>query len=238
VFPIGIDTAEFEALAIRGAASRETDRLKESLVGRALVMGVDRLDYSKGFPQKIDGYYDLLERWPEHRRHVTFMQVAPVSRGEVAQYRTLRHTIEAATGRLIGRFAEFDWVPFRYLNRNFNRATLAGFYRAARVGLVTPLRDGMNLVAKEYVAAQDPEDPGVLVLSSFAGAAHELKSALLVNPFDIDQISDALHQALTMPLGERRARHGAMLEMLRTNTIAAWRERFLSALRGPTGDAA
>ncbi|HTI88879.1 MAG TPA: alpha,alpha-trehalose-phosphate synthase (UDP-forming) [Alphaproteobacteria bacterium] len=230
VFPIGIDTDDFEALAMRGVVSRETARLKESLAGRALVIGVDRLDYSKGFLQKIDGYYDLLERRPEHRRRVTFMQVAPVSRGEVAQYRTLRHSIDAAAGRLIGRFAEFDWVPFRYLNRNFDRAALAGFYRAARVGLVTPLRDGMNLVAKEYVAAQDPEDPGVLILSSRAGAAHELKTALVVNPFDIDQISDALHQALTMPLNERRSRHAAMLDVLRTNTVSAWCERFLAAL--------
>jgi trehalose 6-phosphate synthase len=231
-FPIGIDTEAFEAIARRGAASPETRRLAGSLAGRALVVGVDRLDYSKGLPQKIDAFYDLLERWPEHRSHVTFMQVAPVSRGEVAQYRTLRSAIEAAAGRLNGRFAEFDWVPFRYLNKSFSRPTLAGFYRVARVGLVTPLRDGMNLVAKEYVAAQDPEDPGVLMLSRFAGASHELKAALTVNPFDVDQIADALHQALAMPLDERRARHAAMLEVLRANTIATWWEAFLGALQG------
>ncbi|HET9149649.1 MAG TPA: trehalose-6-phosphate synthase [Alphaproteobacteria bacterium] len=230
VFPISIDTDAFAALALRGAQSPETGRLEDSLSGRALAIGVDRLDYSKGLPQKIDAYYELLERWPEHRSRVTFMQIAPVSRGEVAQYRTLRNAIDARAGRLIGRFAEFDWVPFRYLNKNFNRASLAGFYRASRVGLVTPLRDGMNLVAKEYVAAQDSDDPGVLVLSSLAGAAHELKAALIVNPFDVDEISEALHQALVMPLDERRSRHAAMMDVLRANTITTWRERFLAAL--------
>jgi trehalose 6-phosphate synthase len=230
VFPISIDTEIFEELASNGAKSRETQRLTESLSGRTLIIGVDRLDYSKGLPQKIDAYYELLERYPEHRSRATFMQIAPVSRGEVAQYRTLRNAIDAATGRLIGRFAEFDWVPFRYLNKNFNRVALAGFYRSARVGLVTPLRDGMNLVAKEYVAAQNHEDPGVLILSQFAGAAQELKSALIINPFDIDQMSDALHQALMMPLNERQSRHGAMLDVLRANTITTWRERFIAAL--------
>jgi trehalose 6-phosphate synthase len=159
------------------------------------------------------------------------MQIAPVSRGEVAQYRTLRREIEGGAGRLNGKYAEFDWVPVRYLNRSFSRQTLAGFYRVARIGFVTPLRDGMNLVAKEYVAAQNPDDPGVLVLSRFAGAARELKAALIVNPFDVDQLAEALHHGLVMPLDERRSRHAAMMEVLRVNTIAAWRERFLTELQ-------
>jgi trehalose 6-phosphate synthase len=220
----------FAAMARRGAVGPETARLRESLAGRNLVIGVDRLDYSKGLPQKIDAFNELLHRWPEHRSRVTFMQIAPVSRSEVAQYQNLRSEIETAAGRINGRFAEFDWVPFRYLNKSFPRATLAGFYRAARIGLVTPLRDGMNLVAKEYVAAQDPEDPGVLILSRFAGAADELRAGLIINPFDVDQIAEALHTGLTMPLDERRSRHAPMLQTLRINTIGAWKERFLAEL--------
>jgi trehalose 6-phosphate synthase len=229
-FPIGIDTKGFAETADEHADAAETIRLKDSLVGRDLVIGVDRLDYSKGLPQKVDAFYELLGRWPEHSSHVTFMQIAPVSRGEVAQYRALRRDIEARAGRLNGKYAEFDWVPVRYLNKSFARATLAGFYRVARVGFVTPLRDGMNLVAKEYVAAQDPSDPGVLILSCFAGAAPELKGALIVNPFDVDQLAEALHQSLVMPLDERRCRHGKMMDVLRTNTVAAWRESYLVVL--------
>lgn len=230
-FPIGIDTDAFAATAREHADAPETIRLKQSLVGRHLVIGVDRLDYSKGIPQKVEAFYELLGRWPEHASRVTFMQIAPVSRGEVAQYRTLRRDIEARAGRLNGKFAEFDWVPVRYLNKSFARATLAGFYRAARVGFVTPLRDGMNLVAKEYIAAQDPEDPGVLVLSTFAGAAHELTAALLVNPFDVDQLAEALHQSLVMPREERKARYVQLMDVLRTNTLSAWRDHFLNALQ-------
>jgi trehalose 6-phosphate synthase len=229
-FPIGIDTEAFAEAARLAASSPETTRLKESLVGRELVIGVDRLDYSKGLPKKVEAFGELLGRWPEHRNQVTFMQIAPMSRGEVAQYRTLRRDIEGGAGRLNGKFAEFDWVPVRYLNRSFARPTLAGFYRAAKVGFVTPFRDGMNLVAKEYVAAQDPDDPGVLVLSRFAGAARELRAAVMVNPFDVDAMAEGLHQALTMPLDERRSRHAAMMETLRSNTIASWRERFLADL--------
>ncbi len=230
-FPIGIDTDAFAMTARENAEAPETIRLKQSLVGRHLVLGVDRLDYSKGIPQKVEAFYELLGRWPEHASRVTFMQIAPVSRGEVAQYRALRRDIEARAGRLNGKYAEFDWVPVRYLNKSFARATLAGFYRAARVGFVTPLRDGMNLVAKEYIAAQDPDDPGVLILSTFAGAAHELKSALLVNPFDVDQLAEALHQGLVMPQDERKARYVQMMGVLRSNTLSAWRDNFLTQLQ-------
>lgn len=229
-FPIGIDTDNFAEMARRGAGGSENERLRQSLAGRQLVIGVDRLDYSKGLPQKLEAFQDLLEKHREHRSKVTFMQIAPVSRGGVAQYQTLRNDLETAAGHLNGKFAEFDWVPFRYLNKSFARATLAGFYRMARIGLVTPLRDGMNLVAKEYVAAQNPDDPGVLVLSRFAGAAHELRSALIVNPYDVDQVSEAMNQGLIMSLDERRSRHAAMLQTLRANTIAAWKDRFLAEL--------
>ncbi len=249
-FPIGIDTDEFASISASTENSPDTQRLKESLVGRSLVIGVDRLDYSKGLVKRCEAFETLLATKPEHRSRVTFMQIAPPSRSDVAQYKALRRELERAAGRINGKYAEFDWMPIRYLNRSFNRTTLAGFYRHARVGFVTPLRDGMNLVAKEYVAAQDPKDPGVLVLSRFAGAARELTSALIVNPLDADHVAQALDRALTMSLEERQARWQKMMAVIRTNTITVWRERFLStlqacprqlglpALRNSAGDAA
>lgn len=230
-FPIGIDTEDFVHMAATGASSTETQRLSESLVGRNLVIGVDRLDYSKGIPQRFEAFHHLLGSKPEHRGKVTFMQIAPISRGEVAQYRKLRNELDGLTGRINGKFAEFDWVPVRYLNKAFTRETLAGFYRHARVGFVTPLRDGMNLVAKEYVASQDPGDPGVLVLSRFAGAAREMQGALIVNPYDTEALAEALDRALTMPQDERRSRWEAMMAVLRANTITHWRENFLARLK-------
>lgn len=230
-FPIGIDTQDFVDIAAEEADSEETRRLAESLAGRSLVIGVDRLDYSKGIPQRFEAFHHMLGSRPEHRGKVTFMQIAPISRGEVAQYRKLRNELDAQTGRINGKFAEFDWMPVRYLNKAFPRNSLAGFYRHARVGLVTPLRDGMNLVAKEYVASQDPADPGALVLSRFAGAARELKGALIVNPYDTEHIADALHRALVMPREERKQRWESMMAVLKVNTIAHWRETYLAALQ-------
>lgn len=232
-FPIGIDTENFVALAAAAVGSPQTKRLLDSLAGRRLVIGVDRLDYSKGIPQRMELFQTALEVHPEHRGRVTYMQIAPISRGEVEQYQSLRRTLEGWVGRINGQFGEFDWAPVRYLNKAFPRQALAGFYRAAAVGLVTPLRDGMNLVAKEYVAAQNPEDPGVLVLSRFAGAARSLPQALIVNPFDVEEIGDAIHLALTMPLEERRARWEEMMAELRRNTIQHWGESFVDRLAAP-----
>ncbi|MEN3974040.1 alpha,alpha-trehalose-phosphate synthase (UDP-forming) [Emcibacter sp. SYSU 3D8] len=229
-FPIGIDTDHFSRLAHMSQESDETRRLRESLAGRALVIGTDRLDYSKGIPQRLEAFEKLMTDWPEHRSRVTFMQVAPVSRGELSQYRSLRQEIEGLAGHINGRFAEFDWTPVRYLNKALSRDVLAGFFRSSRVGFVTPVRDGMNLVAKEYVAAQNPEDPGVLVLSRFAGAARELTDALLVNPYDVDAMAAALNRALTMPLDERIARWTAMHDVVSSNTITVWHESYVREL--------
>ncbi len=229
-FPIGIDTEGFMSLAQRAEHSAETRRLDESLAGRPLVLGIDRLDYSKGIPQRFDAMDALLTDWPEHRRQFNYLQITPHSRGEVAQYRALRREIEGLAGRVNGKFAEFDWSPIRYLNRSFSRPTLAGFLRRSRIGLVTPLRDGMNLVAKEFVAAQNPQDPGVLVLSRFAGAARELTTALLVNPIDIDATAAALHRGLIMPREERIERWSAMMTIIQRNTIDTWRSDFLATL--------
>jgi trehalose 6-phosphate synthase len=229
-FPIGIDTERFARTAEKAMGRPETARLRDSLVNRSLVVGVDRLDYSKGLANRLEAFQELLARWPEHRSRVTLLQIAPVSRGEVAQYRTLRREIEGLAGRVNGKFAEADWTPVRYLNKSFPRNVLAGFLRLGRVGFVTPTRDGMNLVAKEYVAAQDPADPGVLVLSRFAGAADEMKDALIVNPYDIDELAAALHQALIMPADQRIARWRTLMDVVTRNTIKTWRESFLHAL--------
>ncbi len=233
-FPISIDTDGFARTAEHAAGAPDMKRMSESLVGRALIIGVDRLDYSKGLPHRFEAFDQLMERWREHRSRVTLMQVAPPTRGQVAQYRALRRELEGLAGHVNGKYAEFDWVPIRYLNKTFSRNTLAGFYRMARIGLVTPLRDGMNLVAKEYVAAQDGNDPGVLVLSRFAGAARELEGALIVNPFDVEAMAEALHRALAMPLEERQKRWREMMDVLRRNNVGKWREDFLRALREET----
>ncbi|WP_395116794.1 alpha,alpha-trehalose-phosphate synthase (UDP-forming) [Rhodanobacter sp. FW102-FHT14D06] len=232
-FPISIDTEHIAGIAQKAVGLKEIVQLRESTRGIALIIGVDRLDYSKGLPHRFQGYARLLERDPELHRHVTFMQIAPPSRGAVLEYRAIRRELERSAGHINGKYAAPDWVPIRYINKSFPHRLLAGYYRSARVGLVTPLRDGMNLVAKEYVACQDPEDPGVLVLSRFAGAALELGDALLVNPADTEEVADALEQALHMPLTERRRRWKAMMRVLRHNDITHWRTGFLEALRAP-----
>jgi trehalose 6-phosphate synthase len=174
----------------------------------------------------------LLETFPEYRGRVVFMQVAPPSRSKVPGYRTTRRVLETRTGHINGAYADVDWEPIRYLNRSYSQQALAGMYRAARIGLVTPLRDGMNLVAKEYVTAQDPEDPGALVLSRFAGAAEQLSSALIVNPYDTRAVADAIHRAITMSGSERKERWQDMMRAIKDYDLIHWRNQFLKALRG------
>ena len=232
-YPISIDTAHLETVGQRAAASNTLKRMREHHAGRVMLIGVDRLDYSKGLPERFAAFARLLHDYPELQRKILLLQIAPTSRGDVPEYRELRRKLEALAGATNSKYAEPDWTPIRYVNKSYQQARLVGFYRSARVALVTPLRDGMNLVAKEYVAAQDPEDPGVLVLSRFAGAAQELgEHALLVNPFDTEQVVGAMRQALMMPLGERKRRWQHMIAQLRTHDVIAWRERFLRELRG------
>ena len=228
--PIGIDAEAFRQDAERAASDKMVLRVAGSLSGRALAIGVDRMDYSKGLPQRFEALARLLEKHPEHRRKVHFLQICPRSRDEVDEYRKLRAELDRLTGRVNGRFSEFDWTPLRYSTRAAPRSQLAGLYRIGRIGVVTPLRDGMNLVAKEFVAAQPEDDPGVLILSKFAGAAHELTEALIVNPFDPDAIADAMHIALTMPAPERKERHAALAEKVFRTTAAAYCQRFTEAL--------
>ena len=229
-FPIGIDTAQVAMQSRKAAASASTQRLVRSLEGRKLAIGVDRLDYSKGLPQRFQAYAHFFSQHAEWRSRISFLQIAPPSREDVPEYRELRSRLERIAGATNGRHAEPDWVPIRYVNRSFNHATLAGFYRAADIGVVTPLRDGMNLVAKEYIAAQPEDDPGVLVLSKFAGSAAELDGALIVNPQDIDDMVEAFAAGLAMPLDERRQRWRAMFDHIARHDISAWRNAFIHAL--------
>ncbi len=230
VFPVGITPGHFEGPIAAPKEIAWGRKLKERYGDKAWLIGVDRLDYSKGISQRLRAFERLLERYPGYRGEVTFFQITPPSRGEVAEYKQLRAHLAAEAGHINGRFADIDWVPINYINKSYSRDRLALFYRASRVGLVTPLRDGMNLVAKEFVAAQNPSDPGVLVLSRFAGAARELNAALIVNPFDTDDVAEAIAQGLEMPLEERRRRREAMMEVIRRNDLVAWRMGYLAAL--------
>jgi trehalose 6-phosphate synthase len=231
VFPIGVHVDEVRTQAEAPANRRFATRLRANLLER-LILSVDRLDYSKGLRQRFAAFERFLEDYQQWRGNVAFMQIAPPSRADIQTYREIRRELEGEAGRINGRFAEVDWMPLRYLNRGFSRNVLMPLYAEAQVGLVTPLRDGMNLVAKEYVAAQDPDDPGVLVLSQFAGAANELDAALIVNPYDRTGIAAALDRALAMRPDERRERHAAMIAVMRKHSLERWRDRFEEKLRG------
>ncbi|SAK81828.1 alpha,alpha-trehalose-phosphate synthase [Caballeronia fortuita] len=230
-YPIGVYPDEIAALAKDGERGRDVEIVKSTLHHRKLVMSVDRLDYSKGLVERFRAFERLIEQDPQQRNNVSFLQIAPPTRSDVDAYRDIRLQLEAESGRINGRYAELDWTPIRYIHRQYERPVLAALFREAHVGLVTPLRDGMNLVAKEYVSAQDPDDPGVLVLSQFAGAARELTAALIVNPLDIDGMAEALATALKMPLNERKARYEEMMTQLRDNNVSVWRDNFLRDLK-------
>jgi len=229
-FPIGIDVDSFVAMSHTSAAEEAIERLNRRHLARSHIVGVDRLDYTKGLPERMKAFRRLLELYPDKQKTVTLMQIAPPTREDVAAYTDIRQELEQLSGSINGEYGDFDWTPVRYMHRNVSRERLAALFRGSEVGLVTPLRDGMNLVAKEYIAAQDENDPGVLVLSRFAGAAEDLEEALIVNPYDIDDIAHALEQALTMPLDERRSRHRALFRRVRERDAANWRNSFLAAL--------
>lgn len=232
-FPIGIDVDAIVASAQADEARAAGQDLRASLSGRRLAIGVDRLDYSKGLPERFKAFERHLQRG-EDAGHWTYLQIAPPSRTRVPEYQSLRRELEGLAGHINGRHASPEWTPIRYVNDSFPQSVLAGFYRAAGMALITPLRDGMNLVAKEYLASQSPLDPGVLVLSRFAGAAEELPQALLVNPHDIDEVAAAINTASTMPLAERQDRWHSMMDSLRSNDVGHWARRFLDTLRAPS----
>ncbi|QDP20560.1 trehalose-6-phosphate synthase [Sphingomonas xanthus] len=228
--PIGIDGREYADLACGEQAKSVHGEMQRSANGRAMIVGVDRLDYSKGLEERFLGYERFLQENPDERKEVFLLQIAPPSRATVKAYQRIRETLEGIAGRVNGAYADLHWVPIRYVNQGYPRDVLAGVYRAARIGLVTPLRDGMNLVAKEFVAAQDPDDPGVLILSRFAGAAEQLKDALLVNPYSAEEMADAIRTALAMPREERVRRWQAMFDNICSEDVVWWRKRFTAAL--------
>jgi trehalose 6-phosphate synthase len=230
VFPVEIDPSEFAATATAAWRAPPAERLRRSLLGQKLIIGVDRLDPTKGLPQRLDGFRRLLETRPEWRRRATFLQIAAASRKDVTAYKDLRTALDLRAGAINADFSDPDWVPLRMNARGVARNIIAGYMREARVGLVTPRRDGMNLVAKEFVAAQDPRDPGVLILSRFAGAARQLEAALLVNPNDIDDLADALDQALRMDLAERQQRWQQLWRAIADTSPLGWGRSFLAAL--------
>ena len=231
-FPIGIDAEDFSRALKNGKARRMRDLMTACTVFRHLIVGVDRLDYSKGLEERFLGFERFLTENPDMRREVLMLQIAPVSRESVEAYQQIRERLDSLSGRINGAFADVDWATIRYVNKNYRRDELAGIYGAARVGLVTPLRDGMNLVAKEFVAAQNPEDPGVLILSRFAGAARQMREALLVNPNSAEEIADALKRALAMDKAERIRRWSALYETVQREDVTAWRDAFVQALAG------
>jgi len=235
-FPIGIDVDEFTQLMQAKEAVDMYQTMKREYSSRRLLLGIDRLDYSKGIPQRVRAFRELLAHYPENRRSATLIQIASPTRETVDAYADIRRELESLCGAINGDYGELDWMPVRYIHRMVARKRVPGLCRAAAVGLVTPLRDGMNLVAKEYVAAQDPADPGVLVLSRFAGAAEQLKEALLVNPYDTHGTAETLQQALRMPLEERRQRHAKLLQGVREHDVHWWRRTFLDALREGSGE--
>ncbi len=229
-FPVGIETAAYARLARNAARSPFVREVVDSLAGQRLVLGVDRLDYSKGILHRLNAFDRFLEVNPDWRSRVTYLQVTPKSRADIREYAAIENEVTTLIGKINGRYGEASWTPVRYVNRSYSRTALAGIYRAADVALVTPLRDGMNLVAKEYVAAQDPDAPGVLILSQFAGAAAELGGAVIVNPHETEGVAAAIKQALDMPTAERRERHGPMFAYLLEHTVEHWAESFLSTL--------
>ncbi|WP_370235070.1 MULTISPECIES: alpha,alpha-trehalose-phosphate synthase (UDP-forming) [Henriciella] len=229
-YPIGIEADSFAKAAMSEVANTAASRIGRFLGGRNLVLGVDRMDYSKGLPQRFEAVGKLFDHFPQTRGKVSFTQIAPPSRSKVEEYRDLRTQLDGLAGRINGDYGDLDWIPIRYLARSYDRRELAGLYRIARACLVTPLRDGMNLVAKEFVMAQDPDDPGVLILSEFAGAAEQLSDTLIVNPHDTYRVAEVLYKALTMPLEERQERWEKLRRTVVDQDISWWREKFLRDL--------
>jgi len=223
-FPIGIDPANF-------AKARRASDLVQARSPVRRIVGVDRLDYTKGLPHKFKAFGQLLDKYPQYQRQVVLTQIAPPTRESVEAYSDIRHELESLAGSINGRLGELDWVPIHYIYRSMPRRKLGDIYRSSQICMVTPLRDGMNLIAKEYVAAQDTADPGVLILSQFAGAAEEMTEALIVNPYSIEETAEAIRVALEMTLAERCERHGALLAGVQKHDAAAWSQSFLEHLR-------
>ncbi|WP_295556526.1 trehalose-6-phosphate synthase [uncultured Hyphomicrobium sp.] len=222
-FPVGIDPDSFTRVSTEKPHA-------QPIAGAQRIIGVDRLDYSKGLPQKFRAFGRFLEKYPEYRRNVVLSQIAPPTRESVEAYTDIRKQLEALSGKINGMFGELDWVPIHYIYRSAPRDRLRDIYRSSRIGFFTPLRDGMNLVCKEYVASQDPDDPGVPILSRFAGAAEQLVDALIVNPYNVEEMADAIKTALVMEKDERIERYTRLMSVIRAHDSAAWSASFLATL--------
>jgi trehalose 6-phosphate synthase len=225
-FPVGIDARDLGRIGQYAGAAKDG-------AGVVRIIGVDRLDYTKGLPQKFRAFGRFLEKFPQYRNQVVLTQIAPPTRESVEAYSDIRHELETLAGSINGCYGGLDWVPIHYIHRSTARREIADILRSSRVAMVTPLRDGMNLVAKEYIAMQDPADPGVLILSQFAGAVEELTDALIANPYNINDVADLIQTAVTMTLEERRSRHAALLAAVKRHDAAAWCEAFLRVLVRP-----
>jgi trehalose 6-phosphate synthase len=229
-FPIGIDAENLANIARSANAISSYNQVAATGVFRSMMVGVDRIDYSKGLEERFLAFEQFLADNPNFRERVSLLQIAQTSRGEVEAYQDLRARLDALTGRINAAYANIAWTPIRYVNRSYGRDALTGIYRASQVALVTPLRDGMNLVCKEFIACQDPGDPGVLILSRFAGAARQMKEALIVNPYSREDMSDAIKRALQMPLSERVVRWECLMHGVVTEDVSSWRNAFVHAL--------
>lgn len=229
-FPIGIDTKNFIEFSSTNIAKEACLKVQQEYSQRRLIIGVDRIDYSKGLIHRIQALRELFHIFPENRKSATLIQVGSPTRETNATYINVREEFETLCGAVNGDYGELDWMPVRYLHQTLSRENLAGLYRAASVGMVTPLKDGMNLVAKEYIAAQDAKDPGVLILSQFAGAAEQMQEALIVNPYDIESTAKALQTALKMSLCERIERHQSLLQVISEKNVHWWSNEFLAVL--------
>ncbi|PIO43111.1 alpha,alpha-trehalose-phosphate synthase [Phyllobacterium zundukense] len=230
-FPIGIDVGQFSAMSHVSDKGIELERVRRSLLKRFQIISADRLDYSKGLPERMKAFRKFLDSYPEYLGRAEYLQIASPSREDVSAYADIRSELEQMTGAVNGKYADFNWAPIQYINQSIPREKLALLFRCSLIGLITPLRDGMNLVAKEYIAAQDPEDPGILILSKFAGAAEELGDALIVNPYDTNEVAQAIRKAATMPMEERKARHRTLLSQISDQDAQQWQNEYLAALR-------
>jgi len=229
-FPISIAFDEFASHAASHEVETAAKQLRHELTHRFLVLGVDRMDYTKGIPERLKAFRILLRRFPELRHRVTLLQVVVPSREEIFNYKELRREVELLVSQINGEFTDAGWVPIHYIHRNLTRKQLLTYYRAADILLVTSLKDGMNLVAKEFCAAQ-VEECGVAIISEFTGAAAELQhGAIVINPYDLAGIAEAIHRACVMPVEEKRSRMQLLRDIVRTHNVQTWADAFLSAV--------
>jgi trehalose 6-phosphate synthase len=232
-FPISIDFEEFNQHASSQEVADEAWYIHERLPERKLVLGVDRLDYTKGILERLKAFEMALEKYPDLREKINLIQVVVPSRTGVREYQEMKRTIDETVGRINGRFTYHGWVPIHYIYRTLSRKELVAYYRTSEIGLITPLKDGMNLIAKEYCASKVETD-GVLILSEFAGAAQQLgKASLLVNPFNVEEVADQIYSAYTMGKDEQRTRMRRLRAEVRRNNIFRWLEQFLAAAGTP-----